>query len=69
MQIKEDLPNWRDLLRTGNLVPIMDWLKEKIHLVGNLKDPQDLMKEITGDALNSKEFINYLTQKMKRVYS
>lgn len=65
--MKKDLPFY-DLIREGNLKPIVDWLAEKIHKEGNLYDPPELMKKITGEDLSPKYFIDYLHEKYSKIY-
>ncbi|MFW9855216.1 MAG: carboxypeptidase M32 [Candidatus Thorarchaeota archaeon] len=66
--IKKDLPNYSELLRKGNLSPIILWLKEKIHSPGNLYDPPEFIERITGERMNAKYFLQYLEDKYSSIY-
>ncbi|MCW4028194.1 MAG: carboxypeptidase M32 [Candidatus Bathyarchaeota archaeon] len=67
-QINKDCPNWQNQLAEGNLGPVNDWLKENIHLRSDLYDPQELIKLATGNNLDAKPFLQYLTQKYSLLY-
>ena len=55
-----------DLLRTGQINQITSWLKTNVHSPIMLSD--DLLKKVTGESLNSDHFINYLTEKYKKLF-
>ncbi|MGE8204281.1 carboxypeptidase M32 [Heyndrickxia sp. NPDC080065] len=64
----KDLPNFDDLLATGNLKPIQEWLTTNIHQYGKLKKPLEILKDVTGEGLNARYLIEYLTEKYTNVY-
>ncbi|MDP4549874.1 carboxypeptidase M32 [Alkalihalobacillus macyae] len=64
----EDLPNFDELLEEGNMLPIKEWLTENIHQYGKLKQPIEIIKDITGEGLNAKYLIQYLEEKYQHVY-
>ncbi|MHA1331268.1 MAG: carboxypeptidase M32, partial [Candidatus Hodarchaeales archaeon] len=66
--MKKDIPNFNDLVREGNLKPIIDWLIEKVHKPSNLYDPPELIKRITGEEINPKYFIEYIQEKYSKIY-
>lgn len=53
---------------SGNFEPILHWLREKIHRFGGIYEPKELIKNVTGEALNPKYFVNYLNQKYSHLY-
>ena len=55
-------------LENGDLKKITDWLGEKIHKYGKLKDTSDIIKEVTGEELNPKYYIDYLKEKYSKIY-
>ncbi len=65
--IKKDL-SYDDLIRKGDLKPIIDWLIEKVHKQSNLYDPLELIKKISGEEVNPKYFIAYLEEKFSKIY-
>ena len=49
-------------------MPVKQWLAQNIHSKGNLYDPADLVKNVTGKDLDIAPFIGYLERKCKYVY-
>jgi carboxypeptidase Taq len=54
---------------TGNLGPVLSWLRTNIHQYGKLYWPDELAKKTSGEKLNPKYLINYLTTKYSEIYS
>lgn len=71
-QIKQallkDLPNFDELLENGELLPIKDWLTDKIHKHGGMKKPLEILQDVTGEGLNAQYLVDYLEQKYSKVY-
>jgi len=55
-------------LREGNLAPIREFLREKIHQYGAAKKTQQLLKDTTGEEFNPDYYIAYLTDKYTKLY-
>jgi carboxypeptidase Taq len=66
--LKKDIPSFAELLKEGDLKPIINWLVEKVHRPSNLYDPPELMKRITGEEISPKYFIKYLEEKYSKIY-
>lgn len=66
--MKKELPEFDQYLETGNLQPLMSWLKEKIHQHGSLYTPNELIVSVTGEQLNAAHLVEYLEEKYSRVY-
>lgn len=64
----QDLPNYDEILESGDITPIKSWLNEKIHQYGKLKDPLQLVHDITGEGLNVQYLIDYLKNKYHAIY-
>ncbi|WHY84389.1 carboxypeptidase M32 [Neobacillus novalis] len=64
----EELPNFDQLVAEGDLLPIKDWLTEKIHRFGKMKKPLEILNDVTGEGLNAKYLIDYLYEKYGKVY-
>jgi carboxypeptidase Taq len=67
-KMDKDLPTWREDIRGGNYLPVKQWSANNIHSQGNLYDPADLVKKVTGQDLDIAPFIDYLERKCKYVY-
>ena len=55
-------------LENQNMKKITNWLGEKIHKYGKLKDTPEIIKEVTGEELNPKYYIDYLKEKYSKIY-
>jgi len=66
--MEKKLPNWLDLVASGEFGPIKQWMVTNVHLKGDLYNPEDLLQRITGETLNAKPFIYYLTTKYKNIF-
>lgn len=67
--MREDIPNFDQLLEEGNLVPVKEWLTKRVHQWGKLKKPLEILEDVTGEGLNAKYLADYLTEKYAGVYS
>jgi carboxypeptidase Taq len=67
-KMKRDVPDYRKNLTTGDFKPVKTWLIENIHQQGNLYDPEELVKKVTGSNLDVEPFLNYLESKYKKLY-
>ncbi|UCG01135.1 MAG: carboxypeptidase M32 [Candidatus Heimdallarchaeota archaeon] len=66
--IARDIPDYKELIKKGELNFIIDWLVENVHSVSNLYDPPELIKRITGEEISPKYFIKYLEEKFSKIY-
>lgn len=67
-KLEKDLPEYDQLLEAGNLLPIKAWLGENIHQYGKMKQPLQIIRDVTGEDLNANYLIEYLYEKYSRVY-
>jgi len=66
--MQRELPDWRHQIAAGDFHHVKKWLVENIHRHGNLYDPADLIKKITGEGINIQPYLNYLTKKYSTLY-
>jgi carboxypeptidase Taq len=66
--MEKDLPNWRKQLAEGSFTETKQWLAKNVHSPGNLHDPADLIRRITGKELTVKPYLDYLNEKCFRLY-
>lgn len=66
--MERSLSDWRTQLANGRFNEIRQWMINNVHAHGNLYDPADLIKRITGTELSIKPFLNYLNQKFSNLY-
>lgn len=68
-QAKKEIPNLEMQIEKGELLPLLNWLREKIHRFGRLKSAEELCVDITGEKLNFSHFMNYAKKKFGEIYS
>jgi len=66
--MEKDIPNWREQITKGEFRNIKQWLTKNVYCYGNLYDPADLLKKITGEGINVKHYIDYLNSKYSNLY-
>lgn len=66
-QMKKEM-DFDDLLRKGEISRIIDWLKDKVHKYGRLKNTNEILLLATGEELNADYYVEYLTEKFTREY-
>lgn len=57
-----------EALRAGNIGRVTTWLRENIHQYGATKNATELLRDVTGEELNTKYYIDYLTKKYTKLY-
>jgi carboxypeptidase Taq len=67
--MEKDFPDWRVELASGDISMVLQWMRERIYLVGRLYDLPELMKHVTGKGLSAKPYVKYLTHKYSVLYS
>ena len=67
-QAKKEIPNLLGEIENGRLLPLKNWLNEKIHHWGRTFPTEELVKKVTGEPLNPNYFIQYLDKKISEVY-
>lgn len=56
-------------IKDGDLKSLREWLRENIHKHGRVYPTNELFKRITGEALDSKFFLEYLENKFEKLYN
>ncbi len=52
------------ILETGNIKPLLKWLRENVHHYGRSLNAEELVKKVTGESLSTRYFIEYLETKL-----
>jgi carboxypeptidase Taq len=66
--MEDDLQDWRTQIAKGDFINVKQWLIKNVHDYGNLHNPKDLIKIISGKELDVKPYLNYLNEKYSRLY-
>jgi carboxypeptidase Taq len=56
------------VVAAGNFEPILQWLRERIHSQGSIREGDELMREVTGRPLGHEAFMQYLRAKYSDLY-
>lgn len=67
-QAKKELGDLDEQLERGNLRPLREWLREKIHLQGNRYRAPELQEKVSGRPLSHKPLIDYMNKKYADIY-
>ncbi|MFB0566889.1 MAG: carboxypeptidase M32 [Candidatus Aminicenantaceae bacterium] len=67
-EMERELPDWRNEIALGNFKNVKQWLINNVYMLGNLYDPADLIKKVTGEELNVKPYLHYLNKKYSELY-
>lgn len=67
-QIESDMKNIDSLLQKGNYTPIKKWLEKNVHQYGRTMSADQIIQKATGEGLNAKPFLHYLTNKYAQLY-
>jgi carboxypeptidase Taq len=67
-KMRSDLPNLDNEIASGNLEPILDWLRSNVHVHGSALTANEVCEKVTGESLNPQYFIDYLEAKFGEIY-
>lgn len=68
-QAKKEIVGLENEIEKGNMQPLLDWLREKVHKHGKYYSAEDLCISICGEKLNFKYFMDYAIQKYSELYN
>ncbi len=66
--MKKEISNYDALVETGNLAPILSWLRTKVHASGRTFNSEELLMKTTGSGLDFRHFMNYAKEKYGKIY-
>lgn len=66
--LNKEIKNVDELILAGNYEPIRKWLKENIHKYGKMKQPSEIIGDITGSSIDSAPLVRYLEKKYRGLY-
>jgi len=67
-QAKKEIKNLDSEIEQGNMKPLLNWLREKVHQYGKFYTAEELCIHITGEKLNFRYFMDYAKQKFSKLY-
>lgn len=66
--LEQQMPNLGAAVQHGDFAPIREWFTENVHRHGRLYTPDEIIKRVTGEALDAEYLIRYLEQKYAGIY-
>lgn len=66
---KKEIPQLEKEIENGNLKPLLEWLRQKIHQYGKFYTAEELCVFISGEKLNFSFFMNYAKEKYSELYN
>ncbi|MFD0958916.1 carboxypeptidase M32 [Paenibacillus chungangensis] len=66
--MERELKGMWDMVGRGELLPIKDWLTERIYKYGKLRTPSELVQAVTAKPLDPQYLVNYLSRKYSDIY-
>ncbi|MBN8582665.1 MAG: carboxypeptidase M32 [Anaerolineae bacterium] len=67
-KINKEIKDLDEQIRKGQFGELREWLRAKIHVHSHKYDPQDIVKKVTGNTIDSAAYVRYLTKKYSEVY-
>lgn len=68
IKIREDIPALDEQIESGNCIPLLEWLRHKIHRHGSSYTADEIIAEACGGPLSHQPFLDYLWEKFGTLY-
>jgi carboxypeptidase Taq len=68
-QAGKEIKDLEKKIEEGNLLPLLQWLRDKIHKHGKFYSAEELCIAVTGEKLNFKHFMDYAKHKYSSIYN
>lgn len=67
-QANKEIKNLDAEIQSGNMKPLLAWLRENVHQHGKFYSAQELCEKLTGEKLNFSYFMSYAEKKYAEIY-
>jgi carboxypeptidase Taq len=67
-QAVKKIPDLEKNIAAGNLMPLREWLRTNVHMLGKTLTADEMIVKITGETLNPEFFLSYLKTKFEDLY-
>ncbi len=64
----DDLGDLDQMIRSGEMKPLREWLIENVHSKGRLRSAEQLVEDVSGSELSVQPFLDYLEEKFGELY-
>lgn len=65
---ERSIPGLTEMLSRGEFQPLLQWLREAVHVHGRRFSTKEILLQATGKAPSSQDFIEYITEKYTTIY-
>ncbi len=65
----QQISNLEEKIKTGDLMPLLEWLRTNVHQYGKQYLAEELCRKISGEKLNFDYFMNYAKKKYSFIYN
>jgi carboxypeptidase Taq len=65
----QQIPNLHEKIKTGDLLPLLEWLRTNVHQYGKQYLAEELCQKISGEKLNFNYFMTYAKEKYSFLYN
>jgi len=66
---RREIPDLEEQLAQGEMLPLREWLRERVHAAGRRLPALELCREVTGEELDPTYFLEYLEEKVARLFA
>jgi carboxypeptidase Taq len=67
-KLRDEVGGVDDQVAAGRFDGLLTWLREKVHRHGRVFPPQELVRRVTGSAIDAAPYLRYLERKLGDVY-
>jgi carboxypeptidase Taq len=67
-RVHEDLPDLEDSIAAGELMPLREWLRDRVHRHGAKFQTTELLERVVGAPISVGPYVRYLKRKLGDVY-
>ncbi len=67
VSMEKDLGPIEDLIKTNQIVELIEWLRKNVHHYGRSLNAEELVKTVTGEELSPNYFIEYIIKKTQNL--
>jgi carboxypeptidase Taq len=65
---QQQVPDIPKTIETGNLIPLLQWLRQRVHRYGRTFTSEELCLQASGKLLDVQYFLRYLLDKYSNIY-
>jgi len=67
-KLRSEIADLDERIASGDFEPLLAWLRENVHRLGGIYEPNELIERITGEGLDPSYFVTYVKEKYSDIY-